>query len=69
MFAALSHMQGGISRLREALESMLEPVNPKDPTPVSVGFVFQTLGFNLQDVEAEEVLDRNFDEIFPAPAP
>lgn len=69
MFAALSHLQGGLSRLRHALESMLEPVDPKAPTPVSVGFVFQTLGFNLQDAEAEELLDRNFDEIFQAQGP
>ena len=64
MFIVLSHFQGGLKWLAHALDGMLDPVNPKDPNPVSVGFVMEALGFNLGDKDAEEVLDRNFDQDF-----
>jgi hypothetical protein len=64
MFVVLSHLQGGLSWLAQALESMLRPVNPDDPSPVSVAFLLQTLGFNLNEADALEVLDRNFDQVF-----
>jgi hypothetical protein len=64
MFVVLSHLQGGLSWLSHSLESLLTPVNPKDPNPVSVAFVLEALGFNLQEADAMEMLDRNFDQVF-----
>jgi len=64
MFVILSHLHGGLNWVSEALQSLLTPVNPKDPNPVSVGFVLQTLGLNLEEDEAMEVLDRNFEDVF-----
>lgn len=69
MYVMLTHLQGGINILIHSLQSMLEPVNPDDPTPASVGFVMQTLGFNLQETDALEALDRNFDTAFPDQTP
>jgi hypothetical protein len=42
MFIALSHFQGGLKWLAHALDGMLDPMNPKDPKPVSVGFVMDS---------------------------
>lgn len=64
MYVILTHLQGGLNLLVQALQSMLDPVNPKDPNPVSVGFVLQTLGFNLDEAEATAALDRNFEDVF-----
>jgi hypothetical protein len=69
MFVALSHLHGALSQLSHALKEMSAPVNPGDPTPVSVAMVLQTLGFNLQDADADAVLDRDFDQVFEEPAP
>ena len=66
MYIVLTHLQGGLNLLIHSLQSMLEPINPKDPNPVSVGFVLQTLGFNLQEADALDALDRNFDAAFEA---
>jgi hypothetical protein len=66
MYMVLTHLQGGLNMLIHSLQSMLEPINPKDPNPVSVGFVLQTLGFNLQEADAMDALDRNFDAAFEA---
>ena len=64
MYIMLTHLQGGLNLLVKSLESMLKPVNPEDKNPVSVGFVLQTLGFNLQEGDALAALDRNFDNAF-----
>ena len=66
MFVALSHLHGGLHWVSEALQSLLTPVNPNDKKnpPVSVAFVLQALGLNLEEDEAMEVLDRNFDQVF-----
>jgi hypothetical protein len=66
MYIVLTHLQGGLNMLIHSLQSMLDPINPKDTNPVSVGFVLQTLGFNLQEADAMEALDRNFDAAFEA---
>ena len=66
MYIVLTHLQGAINLLLHSLQSTLEPINPKDANPVSVGFVLQTLGFNLQEADALEALDRNFDGAFQA---
>jgi hypothetical protein len=66
MYIVLTHLQGGLNMLIHSLQSMLEPIDPKDPNPVSVGFVLQTLGFNLQEADALDALDRNFDAAFEA---
>jgi hypothetical protein len=64
MFIILSHLHGGLNYVSRALHEMVQPVNPKASTPVSVSLLLQTLGFNLQDAEAQELLDRNFDQVF-----
>ncbi|HVT06450.1 MAG TPA: hypothetical protein VHO67_03290 [Polyangia bacterium] len=69
LFVVLSHLQGALSWLTQALDAMLRPVNPKDQHAVSVAMILETLGFNLQEADALEILDRNFDKIFQdAPA-
>jgi hypothetical protein len=48
----------------EAIKDMEDPANPDSGSPVSISFLLRLMGFHLNDQEAVDILDRNFDKVF-----
>jgi len=64
MFVVLSHLEASLQTLMEAIKDMEDPVNPDSGSPVSIAFLIRLMGFHLNDQEAVDILDRNFDKVF-----
>lgn len=67
MFVVMSHLQASLRFFAKSIEDLHQPVDPKDDKSISVMYLLQLLGFQQGESKLQEVLDRNFDDIFEAP--
>lgn len=65
LFVVLSHLQASLRFLAQSIQAMHTPIEADDPR-LSISLVLGLLGFEQNDQEVLEVLDRNFAELVGA---